>query len=221
MEKKVSLNYFVVLVFLTVVIPLTAKVSYSDSITAEDRDKTQNQIFQNLETALANEDFETALNGFTALAEQGDAKAQYYLGLMHHKGYGTERNFKLAVFWYEKAAEQGLADAQHGAAVMYYAGKFGLKSDFDKAAHWVKKAAEQHHAKAQFDLGTFYDRGKGVSKDSTQAYKWIYISIHTSPNDKETPYRKRYLKLLSKRLSEDQIKQAVLHADSWLNKSER
>jgi len=58
-------------------------------------------------------DYTTALREWTPLAEQGDASAQYNLGLMYYNGYGVLKNDKTAVKWYTLAAEQGDADAQN------------------------------------------------------------------------------------------------------------
>ena len=46
--------------------------------------------------------------------EQGDlAKAQYNLAWMYLKGEGEGQNIQLAIELYEKAVEQGLAEAQY------------------------------------------------------------------------------------------------------------
>jgi hypothetical protein len=45
-------------------------------------------------------------------AEQGDAKAQYTLGMMYEKGRGVPRDDLKALAWYTKAAEQGDHNAQ-------------------------------------------------------------------------------------------------------------
>jgi len=47
-----------------------------------------------------------------ALAEKGDAIAQYNLGVMYDEGKGVEKDEKEAVKWYRKAAEQGDDDAK-------------------------------------------------------------------------------------------------------------
>ena len=47
-----------------------------------------------------------------AKAEAGDAKAQFNLGYMYAKGQGVEKDFKEAVKWFQKAADQGYAHAQ-------------------------------------------------------------------------------------------------------------
>ncbi len=56
-------------------------------------------------------DFATALRIFRQLAEQGDASAQYNLGLMYHKGLGVTQDYVQAHMWYNLAAAQGQKDA--------------------------------------------------------------------------------------------------------------
>jgi TPR repeat protein len=51
-------------------------------------------------------------------AEQGDADAQYNLGLMYDNGEGVEQDKFEAVKWYKKAAEQGHAEAQNNLGIM-------------------------------------------------------------------------------------------------------
>ena len=61
----------------------------------------------------------TALKHWRPLAEQGHAKAQYFLGLMHANGQGVTRDYKEAVRWYRMAAKQGDAYAQYWLGEMY------------------------------------------------------------------------------------------------------
>jgi len=44
-----------------------------------------------------------------AYAEQGDASAQFLLGGMYDNGQGVTQDYKQAVKWCRKAAEQGVA----------------------------------------------------------------------------------------------------------------
>ena len=44
-------------------------------------------------------------------AEQGNAKAQYNLGVMYDKGLGVRQDDAQAVQWYRRAKEQGAAEA--------------------------------------------------------------------------------------------------------------
>jgi len=42
-------------------------------------------------------DYDTALKEFLPLAEQGDADAQFYLGVMYHFGYGVTHDYAEAM----------------------------------------------------------------------------------------------------------------------------
>ena len=55
--------------------------------------------FQKGVAAYNNGDFATALREWTPLAEQGDADAQYNLGLMYAKGRGVPQNNIYAHMW--------------------------------------------------------------------------------------------------------------------------
>jgi TPR repeat protein len=76
-------------------------------------------------------DYETALNVFNDLAEQGNSPAQYILGQIHRRGIGTTQDYKVAVKWYEKSAEQGYAKAQFQLGQMYRRGD-GVVKDLKK-----------------------------------------------------------------------------------------
>ena len=66
-------------------------------------------------------DYATALREWRPLAEQGDANAQYNLGVMYRNGEGVPEDDRQAAFWYRKAAEQGDASAQNNLGLMYVA----------------------------------------------------------------------------------------------------
>ena len=50
--------------------------------------------------AYAAGDYATALQEFKKDAEQGDADAQFNLGVMYHNGRGVMQDYKEAVEWY-------------------------------------------------------------------------------------------------------------------------
>ncbi len=68
-------------------------------------------------------DYATALQEFKPLAEQGDARTQFKLGLMYSNGQGVALDFSEAVQWYRKAAEQGDAGAQNNLGLMHSNGQ--------------------------------------------------------------------------------------------------
>ena len=58
-------------------------------------------------SAFQKEDYATALKEFKPLAEQGNAEAQIYIGVIYDFGYDVLEDDKEAVKWYRLAAEQG------------------------------------------------------------------------------------------------------------------
>jgi len=104
------------------------------------------------------------------LAGSGHAEAQHLLGLMYYMGRGVARDYRQALHWHRKAADQGKADAQYVVGAMYYTGN-GVAQDHRHAVTWFRKAAEQGHAEAQHALGLMYRyHVAGVPQDMVLAY---------------------------------------------------
>ncbi len=103
-----------------------------------------------------------------ALAEQGDAEAQFNLGMSYSKGVGIDRNEAEAVRWFGKAAEKGHAYAQLMLADALRAGT-GTAQDAVAAAGWYRKAAEQRITEAEYRLGLCLESGAGVPQDRAAA----------------------------------------------------
>ncbi len=108
-------------------------------------------------------------------AENGDADAQYRLGLMYFKGDGISQDLSQAAKWYRKAAEKGNPDAQFGLGVLYFHGQ-GVSQNAAEAAKWYRRAAEQGSSDGQLGLGLLYFLGKGVQQDDKKAYLWLDIA---------------------------------------------
>ena len=58
-----------------------------------------------------------------------------------------KKDYKKAISWIRKAAEQDLANAQYILGDLYYSGD-GVKKDYNEAVKWYKKAAMQGNQKA-------------------------------------------------------------------------
>lgn len=104
-------------------------------------------------------------------AVQGDAEAQFNLGVSYDNGKGVPKDYQQAVSWYRKAAEQGHAKAQFNLGMSYANGQ-GVPKDDQQAIAWLRKSAEQGDVNAQFNLGVIYGNGLGVPKDDQQAIAW-------------------------------------------------
>ena len=71
---------------------------------------------------------------------QGDARAQYNLGVMYGNGQGVAQNYAEALKWYKLAAAQGDARAQFNLALMYDKGQ-GVAQNYVKAHMWFNLVA--------------------------------------------------------------------------------
>ena len=106
-------------------------------------DTLEQQFQQGLE-AIKRGDYQTAFKLWLPLAEQGDASAQFNLGMMYDNGQGVKQDDVQAVKWYRQAAEQGYAKAQYNLGVKYYQGE-GVRQDKGQAKEWFGKACDNGH----------------------------------------------------------------------------
>ena len=91
-------------------------------------------------TASKRGDYVTAMRLWRPLADQGDAYAQFNLGVMYRDGQGVTQDYAEAVKWYRKAADQGDAVAQKNLGVGYYKGQ-GVPQDYVEAHKWLNLSA--------------------------------------------------------------------------------
>lgn len=103
-------------------------------------------------------DFCSAFATSKRLAEQGDARSQHDLAVMHMIGYVGKQDFKLAEKWFQLAADQGLARAQYGLAELLESGRSGEKNKV-KALQWywisgilARREQRRHLAKSKVQL---------------------------------------------------------------------
>ena len=80
-----------------------------------------------------------------SLANQGDAKSQYGLGLMYELGLGIEKNLSQAFVWYQKSAEQNYAKAQYNLGIFYALSK-GVEKNIEQSKYWIRKANENGYS---------------------------------------------------------------------------
>lgn len=88
-------------------------------------------------------DYVRALERFTELAENGDAKSQYYVGVLHADGMGTARNYDEAAKWYRKAADQNNPDALRALARLHVFG-MTVERDIPKAIELYERAEQAY-----------------------------------------------------------------------------
>lgn len=96
--------------------------------------------------ALHNSDYHAALVIFQPFADRGNAKAQFWVGVLYQDGQmGTH-------------------------------GQWTMKRDYAEAVKWYRKAADQGYPEAQESLSGMYLRGEGITKDLVEAYFWSMLA---------------------------------------------
>ena len=103
------------------------------------------------------------------------------------------------MYWYQKAADQGYADAEYALGSFYENG-LGIEKDYGKARAWYQKAADQRNTDAQAGLSRIGSVGSvkisnaACSKIDDGAFKVEVSGEVTAPDDSffaafATPYR--------------------------------
>ena len=92
-------------------------------------------------------DYAKELRILRPLAAQGNATAQFNLGVLHDVGQGVARDFAEAAKWYRLAAAQGHAAAQFNLGGMYMDGQ-GVTQDLARAYMWFALGAGAGYAGA-------------------------------------------------------------------------
>jgi TPR repeat protein len=92
-------------------------------------------------------DTERSFYWYKKSAEQGNADAQFRVGVMYDNGQGVTEDKKQAFHWYKKAAEQGNVSAQFNLGSLYEEGA-GVDKNKEEAAYWYRKAYKSGHSRA-------------------------------------------------------------------------
>lgn len=84
--------------------------------------------------------YATALKVWLPFANEGDPKAQTYVGEIYEKGAGVSPDYPVAALWYQRAADQGFARAQINLGHLYEKGR-GVIQDSAKAMSLYRAAS--------------------------------------------------------------------------------
>ena len=88
-------------------------------------------------------DYKVAFDQFKEAAEQGDARAQFYLAESYNGGQGTVQDYSEALNWYRKAAEQLNPEALDKLCSAYFYGENIIRKDEAEAAKTCAAAARK------------------------------------------------------------------------------
>jgi TPR repeat protein len=104
-----------------------------------------------------------------ALADKGDAEAQYHVGMMYHMGIGTQKDPRQALEWFQKATASNDPLGAYKLGCYYDGqGEGVVASDATEALKYKLVAAKAGYALAQHDVAQLYDR----QQNPEEAVKW-------------------------------------------------
>ncbi len=116
------------------------------------------------------------------LADQGDADAQWQIGVRYHNGDGVPHDDAQAMQWFQRAAEQGHVTAQATLGAYYWAGR-GVPQDLSQAYFWSALALAQgdENSKSRLEgLASQMTRAQ-VSAARQRAEVWIHQHNSAKP----------------------------------------
>jgi uncharacterized protein len=116
-------------------------------------------------------DYTGAVRIWRPLADQGSGDAQFNLGQAYRLGRGVPADLRTAQSWFEKAAQQGHAQAQANLGLILH-----QNGERQRAMPWIRKAAEAGDPRAQYVLGTELFNGDLLPKDWPRAYALMQLS---------------------------------------------
>mgnify|MGYP001817733467 CR=1 FL=1 len=158
-------------------------------------------------------DYATAKAEWEALADAGDAKAAYGMGLLYGNGFGVDMNDEMALKYYLIAAQQGHGDAAFSLAVMHQNG-WGVPPSDETANKWYRIAAIKGNTEAQMALGRYYAMDFLDTYDPVEAYKWF--SLAEKLGDYGAAEKREFV---GSRMTPEQIAAARALVDTWLEEN--
>lgn len=108
------------------------------------------------------------------LADQGDADAQWQMGVRYHNGDDVPHDDAQAMQWFQRAAEQGSVAAQSALGSYYWAGR-GVPEDLSKAYFWseIALARGDENSKSRLEGLASQMTQAQVSAARQQAEAWL------------------------------------------------
>ena len=155
------------------------------------------------------QDKRKAVEWLKKAADQGECRAQFWLGLAYELGDGIEKDdCRALTLWqrsratnwddaidklvglqdeFGKSAEAGNPSAQFFLGAAFENG-YGVERDFEKAVGWYRKAAEQGHPGAQAFLGWALLNGQGVETNAAEAVAWFRKAAEQGNSEAQLNY---------------------------------
>jgi serine/threonine protein kinase len=121
----------------------------------------------------SNDDYAAAFSHWEEAAELGNEEAMMALADYYYYGHGMAKDLEMAIYWYEKVAQNDNTTAMYNLGICYM--QDSDIRDYDKSVEWMTKAAEHGHLNAQYTLGRLYLYSDGtiVAMNPNKGIEWL------------------------------------------------
>ena len=122
-----------------------------------------------------------AFNDCMVKAQQGDANAQTWVGIMYYDGKSVPQDDYRAFDWFTKAAEQCEVVAQYNLGVMYEDGR-GAPQDYLRAHMFFNLAAANGNSQGAWKKSIIAEYMTSSELDEARrlAWQWAYKHLSSS-----------------------------------------
>ena len=152
--------------------------------------------------ALNEGNYKVALRHISFLAANGDAKAQFNMGVFYRDGIEVDQDDIEALRSFLKGAEGGNMLAHYAAGMAFYTGR-GSPPNVHAARHHFIEAALSGHATAPLYIGRLFYLGEGIAQNYARAYFWWKLA-----SDRNAGAANKNLANLTKLMSKEDTKEA-------------
>ena len=111
-------------------------------------------------------------------SELGNSDSMVCLGKMYETGLiGNMKNYKKALYWYDKEAEAGKQDGLFKYAESLFLGK-GVRKNYKLAFVVFVTLNNSGYKEAAYYLGQYYEKGIQIEKDYEKALYYYETEAH-------------------------------------------
>jgi len=135
--------------------------------------------------------YEKAFEELKPAAEEGNARAQGYIGEIYLGVPSTEKNYAKAKKWLTKSVDNGYSSAANSLGLIYENG-LSVGKNTKQAFNFYKIAAKGGDPSGQFNLGRVYKRGIGTERDYSRAALWFERSAEAGVNSAKVALAELY-----------------------------
>jgi uncharacterized protein len=158
--------------------------------------------------AFSNGNYDAALPGLVAMADEGSAIAQANLAFLYERGLAVERDAAKALKFYSAAADRGHRGAKLALARLLE--EEGPPQNRSLVSSYYRELAASGSTEAAIRLASFHFEGTGLPQDYVAAAQWLTRAARAGDPEAQLRLGLMYRDGLG-------VPQDIIFAHMWLN----